>query len=60
MMTSMAARFSFDEQDSGSIETGKLADFAVLSDHFLTVPVERLKSIKPELTVVGGKVAFSR
>ncbi len=60
MMTSMAARFSFDEQDRGSIETGKLADFAVLSDHFLTVPVERLKSIKPELTVVGGKVAFSR
>ena len=60
MMTSMAARFSFDEKERGSIETGKLADFVVLNDHFLTVPIERLKSIRPEMTVVGGRVVFSR
>jgi len=60
MMTSAAARFSFDEKDRGSIETGKLGDFVVLDDHFLTVPAERLRSIRAEMTVVGGRVAFDR
>ena len=60
MMTSMAARFSFDEKQRGSIETGKLGDFAVLDDHFLTVPPERLRSIRADMTVIGGKVVFER
>jgi predicted amidohydrolase YtcJ len=60
MMTSLAARFSFDEKHRGSIETGKLGDFVVLSDDFLTVPPERLRAIRPDLTVVGGRVAFQR
>jgi predicted amidohydrolase YtcJ len=58
MMTSAAARFSFDEKNRGSIETGKLGDFVVLNDHLLTVPPERLRAIRPDLTVVGGKVVF--
>jgi hypothetical protein len=60
MMTSTAARFSFDEKNTGSIEVGKLGDFVVLDDHFMTCPAERLRSIRPELTVIGGKVAFER
>jgi predicted amidohydrolase YtcJ len=60
MMTSMAARFSFDEDNRGSIEIGKLGDFAVLSDDLLTVPPERLREIRVDLTVVGGRVAFER
>ncbi len=60
MMTSMAARFSFDEKNRGSIETGKLGDFVVLDDDFLAVPAERLRSIGVDLTVVGGRVAFER
>ena len=60
MMTSAAARFSFDEQHRGSIEPGKLADFVVLDDHLLTCPDERLRSIRADLTVVGGRVAFER
>lgn len=58
MMTSAAARFSFDEQHRGSIEPGKLGDFVVLDDHFLTVPAERLRTMGVDLTVVGGRVAF--
>jgi hypothetical protein len=60
MMTSMAARFSFDEKNRGSIEAGKLGDFVVLDDAFLTCPPERLRSIRPEMTVVGGRVAVER
>jgi predicted amidohydrolase YtcJ len=58
MMTSMAARFSFDEKNRGSIETGKLGDFVVLSDHFLTVAAEQLRAIRADLTVIGGHVAY--
>ena len=60
MMTSMAARFSFDEKNRGSIETGKLGDFVVLDEHLLTVPPERMREIRAELTIVGGRVAFER
>ena len=60
MMTSMAARFSFDEQSRGTIEAGKLGDFVVLDDQFLTCPPERLRAIRPDMTVIGGRVAFER
>jgi predicted amidohydrolase YtcJ len=60
MMTSAAARFSFDEGNRGSIERGKLADFAVLDTDLMTCPPDRLKAIRPDLTVVGGRVAFER
>src|SRR5207249_5687121 len=60
MMTSMAARFSFDEKNRGSIETGKLGDFVVLDDQFLTCSPERLRAIRPDMTVIGGRVAFER
>lgn len=60
MMTRDAARFSFDEKNRGSIESGKLADFVVLDDDLLTCSAERLRSIRPDLTVVGGHVVFER
>jgi predicted amidohydrolase YtcJ len=60
MMTSAAARFSFDEKNRGSIEPGKAADFVVLDTDIMTCPAERLPSIRPELTIVGGRVAFER
>ena len=60
MMTRDAARFSFDERNRGSIEPGKLGDFVVLNDHVLTCSDERLRSVRPDLTVIGGRVAFER
>jgi len=60
MMTSMAARFSFDENDRGSIEAGKLGDFVVLDDHFLTVPPEGLRTLRVDFTVIGGRIVFER
>jgi len=60
MMTSAAARFSFDEKTRGSIEVGKLADFVVLDTNLMTCPPDRLRAIHPEMTVIGGRVAYQR
>ena len=46
MMTSAAARLSFDEKTRGSIEVGKLADFVVLDTDIMTCSPERLRSIR--------------
>ena len=60
MMTRAAARFSFDEANRGSIEVGKVGDVVVLDDHLLTCPDQRLRSIRAELTVIGGRVVYER
>lgn len=56
LMTRDAARLSFDESRTGSIEIGKLADLAILSGDLLTCPEDRIKSITAEVTIVGGRV----
>jgi predicted amidohydrolase YtcJ len=60
MMTRAAARFSFDEKNRGSIEVGKLGDFVVLDDHLLTCSAERLRTLRADMTVIGGRVAQER
>ena len=42
----------------GTIEPGSLADFAILSEDFLTVPVERIRDMKALSTWVGGKEVY--
>lgn len=54
------AYLTFDENVKGSLEPGKLADLAVLSDDPLTVEEERLRDIVAEVTIVGGRVVFER
>jgi predicted amidohydrolase YtcJ len=60
MMTVNAAWLSFEERRKGSIEAGKLADFAILSDDFMACPAERIKDIRAVLTVLGGQVVYDR
>ncbi len=50
------ARFSEDEL--GSLESGKEADLAVLSQDIFSVPVDTISKTKVELTMVAGKVVF--
>ena len=54
-----SAWFSFDEDRRGSLDVGKLADLAVLSADYLTVPVEKIGSLESVLTMVGGKVVYT-
>jgi predicted amidohydrolase YtcJ len=57
--TKGSAWFSHDEDKRGSLEAGKLADLAVLSKDYLTVPVDQVGGIESLLTMVGGKVVYA-
>src|ERR1700687_2266170 len=54
-----SAWFSRDEDKRGSLEPGKLADLAVLTKDYMTVPLDQIGSIESLLTMVGGKVVYA-
>jgi predicted amidohydrolase YtcJ len=54
-----SAWFSRDEKKRGSLEVGKMADMAVLSKDYLTVPVDQIGSIESLLTMLGGKIVYA-
>jgi predicted amidohydrolase YtcJ len=54
-----SAWFSRDEDKRGSIEPGKLADLAVLTKDYMTVPADQIGSIESLLTMVGGKIVYA-
>jgi predicted amidohydrolase YtcJ len=48
------AFLTFEEDEKGSLEPGKLADFIVLDRDILTCPVDEVKDIRVEATYLGG------
>jgi len=60
MYTINAATASGEESIKGSITPGKLADLVVLSDDPLAVKPEKIKEIKVEMTIIGGKIVWSK
>jgi predicted amidohydrolase YtcJ len=56
--TTAGAFAQFEENEKGTLATGKLADF-VLIDHDLTrMPPETLRDARVLMTVVGGRVVY--
>jgi predicted amidohydrolase YtcJ len=41
------------------LAVGKLADLAVLTKDYMTVPVDRIGGIESVLTMVGGKIVYA-
>jgi predicted amidohydrolase YtcJ len=54
-----SAWFSGEEEMKGRIAPGQLADFAILSADYMTVPEEQIRRIESVLTVTGGDVVYS-
>jgi predicted amidohydrolase YtcJ len=46
------------EKDRGSIENGKLADLAVLSQDILSVPPQAIRDTRALMTIVGGDIVY--
>jgi predicted amidohydrolase YtcJ len=54
-----SAWFSGEEELKGRIAPGQYADFAILSDDYLEVPDEGIRTIESVLTVTGGDIVYA-
>jgi predicted amidohydrolase YtcJ len=57
--TEGSAWFAHDEGRRGRLMPGMLADLAVLSEDYFSVPISRIGQIQSLLTVVGGKIVYA-
>ena len=51
---------TFEESIKGSLEVGKLADIAVLSEDILTIPPDHLRDVRVDMTILDGQVIYER
>src|SRR6201985_3645895 len=51
--------FSTEEGKKGAIAPGQLADLAVLSADYFSIPDEEIKGLESVLTMVGGRVVYA-
>jgi predicted amidohydrolase YtcJ len=58
MITINYAKLTGEADIKGSIEPGKLADFAVLSEDVLTVEAAKIPAMRALLTYVGGREVY--
>jgi hypothetical protein len=59
MYTTGAAFSIFAERERGSITPGRLADLVVLSGDPTACVADEVLALRPEMTVVGGRIAWS-
>ncbi len=60
MFTKWASYSVFEEDIKGTVEVGKLADFTIFSKDLMTIPEEDIMSSEVVMTIVGGKIVYSR
>ena len=58
-ITKWAAYASFEENEKGSIEVGKYADFVILDQDIMRVAIDRVIDTKIVATILNGKIVFS-
>lgn len=58
-ITKWAAYASFEENEKGSIEVGKYADFVILDQDIMRVAIDRVIHTKIVATILNGKIVFS-
>lgn len=58
--TRSGAFITRDERLKGALQPGMLADMAVLAEDILTIDPERIRDVKVDMTILGGKVVYER
>jgi predicted amidohydrolase YtcJ len=51
--------FSTEDGKKGALVPGQLADLAVLSADYFSIPEEEIRDLKSVLTIVGGRVVYA-
>lgn len=51
--------FSNEQGKKGQIKAGQLADLALLSDDYFSVPEDQIATLRSVLTMLGGKIVFA-
>ena len=59
LYTQGSAWFTFEENTRGALAVGQLADLAVLSRDYLSVPIEQISGTVSLLTMVGGRIVYA-
>jgi predicted amidohydrolase YtcJ len=60
MFTYNAAYVSFDEKKRGSLEAGKFADLAVLSEPLMSISPKEIKDVVVDMTFIDGQKLYDR
>ncbi len=60
MFTMNYAKMIGEDQITGSIEPGKSAEFVLLSDDFMTVPLEKIRDMSVISTYVAGRKVYEK
>jgi len=55
-----SAYAEFQEKRKGTIEVGKLADLVILSDDIFSIERSKIRSVRVETTIMGGKVVYQQ
>ena len=58
-MTIWNAIANFEEEEKGSLETGKLADFVLLNLDLMKIKKEQFDALEVKATYIGGKEVYS-
>src|SRR3984885_6550324 len=51
--------FSTEDGKKGALASGQLADLAILSDDYFSIPEEEIRHLESVLTIVGGKIVYA-
>ena len=51
--------FSSEEEKKGALVPGQLADLAVLSADYFSIPEDEIKNLESVLTMVGGRIVYA-
>ena len=60
MFTKWAAYSVFEEDIKGTVEVGKLADLTIFSKDLMVIPEEQIMSSQILMTIVDGRVVYSK